>query len=207
MLSARETAKWFIFQNPELASGYIDENTKVNKLLYFSELMYHCVNQKKLIDEDFIAFPNGPVLFSVYRGYRYDGLNALPMHCPVIEEAKQKVLEIVNFVYGNLSTDELVEESHSHSLWKEVSHLIPHNPKIDFAKADAELIAYNKALYETYSSWDFSKVVKEKINGNVYYFLKDSFEMSEEVIERLSKFSKYDEPKFLEMIDGELVVS
>ena len=39
MITGNVTAKWFIFHNPELASGYIDENIKVNKLVYFSKLM------------------------------------------------------------------------------------------------------------------------------------------------------------------------
>lgn len=45
MLTAHKVAKWFIFHNPELASGFIDENIKVNKLLYFSNLMYICVEK------------------------------------------------------------------------------------------------------------------------------------------------------------------
>ena len=36
MLNSNDLTKWFIYHNPELSSGYIDENTKVNKLLYFS---------------------------------------------------------------------------------------------------------------------------------------------------------------------------
>ena len=84
MLKAHDVAKWFIYKNPELASGYIDENTKVNKLLYFSNLMYRCVEDDRLISDDFIAFPNGPVVYSVYRDYRYNGLNSLPSNSPMI---------------------------------------------------------------------------------------------------------------------------
>ena len=136
MLNAHEVAKWYIFNNPELASGYIDENTKVNKLLYFSNLMYKCVKNEALIIDDFIAFPNGPVVFSVYRDYRYNGLNELPTQCPIIEGLPRKVLEIINFVYGNYSAQELVEESHTHSLWRNVSHMIPNNPIIHFENVD-----------------------------------------------------------------------
>lgn len=63
MLSGNEVARWFIFHNPELASGYIDENTKINKLLYFSNLMYYCIHNEYLIKDEFVAFPNGPVVF------------------------------------------------------------------------------------------------------------------------------------------------
>lgn len=207
MLSGNEVAKWFIFHNPELASGYIDENTKINKLLYFSNLMYYCINNKNLINEDFIAFPNGPVVFSVYRDYRYNGLNSLPQQIITPTEIQLKILNIINFIYGNASTDELVNESHTHSLWKDVQHLIPNNPKIEFKNVEPELVAYNKALYNIYADIDFSNIVKEKIKNNIYYYFKDSFDMTDEIIDKLSTFDKYDEPKFLEIIDGELVVS
>lgn len=207
MLTGNEVAKWFIFHNPELASGYIDENTKINKLLYFSNLMYYCITNENLISDEFVAFPNGPVVFSVYRDYRYNGLNSLPQEIITPNETQLKVLNIINFIYGNASTDELVNESHTHSLWKNVQHLIPNNPKIEFENVEPELVAYNRALYNTYAGLDFSNIVKEKIKNNIYYYFKDSFDMTDEIIAKLSSFDKYDEPKFLEIIDGELVVS
>ena len=207
MLKAHDVAKWFIYKNPELASGYIDENTKVNKLLYFSNLMYRCVVNDRLISDDFIAFPNGPVVYSVYRDYRYNGLNSLPSHSPMIEGVQKKILEIVNFVYGNYTTQELIDESHSHYQWKSVKNLIPNNPIISFDDVDPDLVSYYQALYKTYSEIDFNKIAKDKICGNVYYYYRDLFEMTDDMIDKLSTFEKFDEPKFLEVINGELVVS
>ncbi len=207
MINAKEAAKWFIYRNPELASGYIDENTKINKLLYFSNLMHYCVDHNVMLDEGFVAFPNGPVVFSVYRDYRYHGLNLLPRQSPQIEGMQGQILDIINFVYGGMSAERLVRESHTHSLWKDVQHLIPENPQIDFSKVEPELAEYNRALYKTYAEMDFGALVKEKICGNVYYYLKDSFVMTDDVVERLSRFRRYEEPRFLEYIDGELVIS
>lgn len=131
----------------------------------------------------------------------------MPKQNPAINTYQKKFLEIVDFIYGNLSTKELVEESHSHSLWKNVQHLIPNNPKINFEEAEHELISYNQALFQTYSELDFSNIAKEKICDNIYYYYKDTFVMSDDIVEKLSSFHKYDEPKFLDMIDGELVIS
>ena len=206
MLTAHEVAKWFIYNNPELASGYIDENTKVNKLLYFSNLMYRCVENDRLISDDFVAFPNGPVVYSVYRDYRYHGLSELPSQSPIVEGAQRRILEIVNFVYGNYSTQELVEESHTHAQWKSVKHLIPSNPVISFENIEQDLISYYQSLFLTYSNFDFSKISKEKICGNVYYYSNDSFEMTDEIVDKLSTFDRFGEPKFLELTDGELVI-
>ncbi|MEE0059246.1 MAG: DUF4065 domain-containing protein [Acutalibacteraceae bacterium] len=207
MLTARKVAQWFIFNNPELASGFIDENTKVNKLLYFSNLMYTCVKKDRLISDEFVAFPNGPVVFSVYRDYRYSDLSSLPTEIPDVEDEQKKILEIVNFVYGNYSTKELIDESHTHSQWKNVKHLIPNNPTIDFDNIDQNLISYFESLYLTYSEFDFNMIAKEKICGNIYYYYKDSFDMTDKIIDELSSFEKFGEPKFIEVIDGELVIS
>lgn len=207
MVRGNEVARWFIYNNPELASGYIDENTKINKLLYFSNLMHFCISGETMISEDFIAFPNGPVVFSVYRDYRYNGLNRLPQQAPMLDKTYCKTLNIINFVYGDRNTKDLIDESHSHSLWKNVSHQIPNNPVIEFKNIEKELVDYYRALYQAYSDVDFSAFLKEKINDNMYYYLKDSFVMDENVINQLSTFGKFDEPKFLEKIDGELVVS
>lgn len=207
MLSGNDVARWFISRNPELASGYIDENTKVNKLLYFSNLMYHCIYNENLISDDFVAFPRGPVIFSIYRDYRYNNLGRSMQYDVNPDKKELKILNIINFIYGNRTTEELVGESHTHSLWKNVEHLIPNNPKINFENIDPELIEYNKVLYRTYADLDFANLAKEKINDNIYYYFKNSFEMTDEIIEKLESFDKYDEPKFIEMINGELVVS
>jgi len=100
-----------------------------------------------------------------------------------------------------------VDESHEHSLWQSVKHRIPNNPQISFEHIEEELVEYNKALYETYSSLDFANLKKEKINSNIYYYFEDSFNMTEEIVEKLAGLEKVAEPMFLEMIDGELVVS
>ena len=207
MLSVKEVAKWFISKNPILASGYIDENTKVNKLIYLSSLMYYCIKKENLIDEDFIAFPNGPVVYSIYRDYRYNGLNSYVSDVRIDDETAVQVLNIVNFIFGNATTSYLIDESHSHSIWYNVKHLIPNNPKINFNNVDEELLNKFKLYYQVYSELNFDNLATEKINDNIFYYFNDTFEMNDDVIDKLSTFDKFEEPKFLELIEGELVLS
>lgn len=207
MVSGRDVAKWFIFHNPELASGYIDENTKVNKLVYFSNLMHYCVHGGNMICDDFVAFPNGPVVFSVYRDYQYNGLNVMPDRIIMLDSEYEKILDIINLVYGGIVASDLVAESHRHSLWKNVSDLIPSNPIIDFSQIDPELEEYYKNMYHMYCDMDFSKLKRERIGGCAYYYMDGEMEITDEVIGILSSMNHNGEPKFLEMIDGELVVS
>ncbi len=62
-------------------------------------------------------------------------------------------------------------------------------------------------MYRTYAEVDFGVLVEEKICGNIYYYLKDSFVMPDNIVENLSQLGRYGEPRFLEYIDGELVIS
>ncbi|MBD5156379.1 MAG: hypothetical protein HDT13_01890, partial [Butyrivibrio sp.] len=124
-----------------------------------------------------------------------------------LDKKQEKTLNIINFIYGDSPVEKLIEESHNHSLWKKVENMIPYNPKIDFGDIDNELIEYNRNLYNVYSEMNFSNLKKEKIKGNIYYYMDDSFSMTDEIIDRLLSFGKFDEPKFLEIVEGELVVS
>ncbi|MGN0308501.1 MAG: Panacea domain-containing protein [Lachnospiraceae bacterium] len=209
ILNCHEVAKWFIYHNPGLASGYLDENVKLNKLLYFSSLMYYCIEEKELLDEPFVAFPKGPVIRSIYRDYRYNGLDGMPTddYIQEIDSKQKQILNIINFVYGDRNAAELINESHEHSLWKDVESHIPNNPLINFKNTENELKEFYYNLFQTYEEVDFSDIKKDKINGNIFYYSKSSFEMNDEIINALSQLGQLSSPQYIEIIDGELVLS
>lgn len=208
MLKAKKVTKWFIRKNPYLSSGFIDENTKINKLLYFSNLFSYAVLGEKMIEDEFVAFPNGPVVYDIYRDYRYNGLNSFPQSDIKVNEKYEKLLEIVNFVYGNRQKDDLVNISHSHNLWKDVEQRIPHNPPILFENATEDLLEKCRNIYKTYENVDFSKIKTEYINGNVYYYDIDNIsELNDEIINKLMELPPTDEAQFIEIYDGELILS
>ena len=209
LLNGHEVAKWFIFNNHQLANGYIDGNIKLNKLLYFANLMFYCINRELLIEDDFVAFPKGPVIFSIYKDYRYNGLDEIPADDFVngINKEQEQILNIINFLYGNKDVNELVEISHSHNIWNEKKDLIPQNPIIEFDKISQEFIDYYNNLYNIYKDMDFSKIRMEKINGNIFYYDINNLEMNDKVVEQLLLYDKFDEPQFIEDVNGELVFS
>lgn len=209
MMNSKEVSKWFIYNNPNLAKGLIDENIKVNKLLYFSQLMFYAVHKEKMLNEDFVAFPNGPVVYGVYADYRYGGLDSYVKDPIVIPDKKmEKVLQIINFLYASKSARDLIDETHCHNLWASVKKFIPNNPKIIFENAESELVEYYSNIYDTYKDFDFSKIGREKINENVYYYDKTKIKMTEEILEQLYSMPKFSEAQFIEdIVDGEIVLS
>jgi hypothetical protein len=170
--------------------------------------MYYSIEEKNLLNEEFVAFPNGPVLKSIYRDYRYNGLSELPVCCPVISDPKaMKVLEIVNFLYAGKTTKELVDETHKHSTWISVKDQIPNNPYINFNNSDTELISYYKNLFNVYKNIDFEDLKREEIEGNEFFYFKSNLELTDEIIAEVSNYPLQDESIFLEKIEDELVVS
>lgn len=197
-------AKWFLSKNPQLCGGYIDENTKLNKLLYFSYLMHYAVTGKNLTDDKFEKWDNGPVSREIYRKYRYDNLSRFSDTKVDIEDKDViKFLEIVNFVYSNRTARELSEETHKHSIWVDAEK----NKDIDFRKIAEKEKCLMKNLYATYADMDFDSMAMEKISGNIYYYDKSNLDMSDEVVSILEKMEPQSEPMFVENIDGELVFS
>lgn len=207
-MKAEELAKWFINRDRQLTSGYIDENTKLNKLLYFSNLYTYSILNEKILSDDFVAFPNGPVVNSIYVKYRYKGLNLKYNEKVDIDSKYKKILEVVSFVYGNMNKDDLVNLTHDHNIWKEVKHLIPNNPKIIFEHTSPELMKKCREIFETYTDVDFSKIKKEVVGGNVYYYNTDNIKsLDEDTILKMMNIANANEPMFIEVHDGEIILS
>ena len=208
MVEAKTVSKWFIKKNPYLASGYIDENTKLNKLLYFANLYSFAVNGETMMPDSFIAFPNGPVIFDIYKDYRYNELSRFPEEDIKIDEKYLKILNVINFVYGNMKKDDLVDLSHTHNVWNDVKERIPHNPRIVFENADKQLIEKCREIYKAYENVNFELLKKEVINGNVFYYYSDNIgTLTDSMIEELMTLPEDDEAHFIELIDGELIIS
>lgn len=204
-MKAKDAAIWFLNKNPNLYYGYNDENTKLNKLVFFSNMMYYSVYGKNLIDEPFKKWDNGPVSTAVYAAYRFDDLAYnTQIKSNIVDEAAIEVLNIINYVYSYMTGYELSQESHKISIWNDAAR----NEYIDFKKLKNEEIKKMNNLYELNKDVDFDNIGIEKINDNTYFYDKNNVEIDDTIVERLSAIPKMEERVvFLQMIDGELVFS
>lgn len=203
-MRAINLAKWFLFNNPSLRNGYIDGNTKLNKLLYFSNLMYYSLMDENLIEENFERWDNGPVIRNIYSSYRYGGLcNAGSFDIEIEDDVAKKILYIINFVYGDMSAAKIAYESHKSSIWSNANK----NENLNFENITPSEKEMMKHLYNIYQYFDFQNCGIEKINGNKYIYDKSNVEMTDELIDELANIEYSQEPIYIEMIDGELVFS
>jgi len=207
-LNSHEVARWFIYHNPMLANACFDSNAKLNKLLYLSSLLYYSVNKDKLLDEAFVAFRYGPVIPSIYRDYRYHGLCNYPSDDYIRELTvdKKQALQIVNFVYGDMSAEALIDLTHTHNIWLEKADELSNKPEIVFSNASKELLDEFIFIYNLYHDYDFDNLKKDIIDGNIFYYSKD-IDLTDKDIEYFSTIEKQDQKIFVELIDGEWVFS
>lgn len=214
MIDTFKAAKWFIKKN-KLAVDYRNyQNLKLNKLLYFSELMHYSVYKEKMFDKEFVAFENGPVVYDVYTNYRRWDLKYYPEENIDIEyHIGLQIMKIINFLYAHRSDDELVSITHSHNIWKEKEHLLPFNrfynsPPIDFENTSPDLMEFYSNIFNAYKDVDFDNLEMRQIGQNYYYYFKDKINLDETILSELADYPKFDDPQFIvDYIDGEVVLA
>ena len=204
-MKASLLAKWFMKTNPSLKNGYIDENTKLNKLLFFSSSMYYATQNKNLTDEKFEKWDNGPVIRKIYTDYRYNNLSSFSDSEPVIKDDEiLKILNIINIVYGDMDAKTLSHKSHQSLIWQKAQR----NEDLDFSNMSEEEKNFMTNVYQAYKGLDFENLRIEKINGNRYFYFQNNIkDFDEDLIKQLESVPSGAEPSFIELIDGEYVFS
>lgn len=121
MNKAINFAKWFI-KNSKGFSNSFEGNMKLNKLLYFSQLISLVKNNEPLFNDDLYAFKNGVVVESVRREYYYN-YTQLKKDAELFEESftkeEKEILEIGNDIFGHVDAKELSKLTHEHSCWND----------------------------------------------------------------------------------------
>lgn len=198
-----DLAKWFMNKDVHLRDGTNDANTKLNKMVYFSNLMYYSKFEEKLNNDIMERWDNGPVSRDIYKDYRYYNLSSSELTAPLPDKVK-KVVEIVFFVFGQRSARSLSDECHTHNIWLNGKR----NDVLEISNIDANVKEYMKNLYEIYETIDFDTIGIEKVNGNSFYYDKTTVDNNDEFIAFLSSFDiGLDEVPFIFKEDGEYIVS
>lgn len=120
-VNPNDVAKWFcaqgIIEDPDSRDG----NMKVQKLLFFAQLIYMAKNNgETMFDEEFKAFKDGVVLESVMQNYRQQynqmfnnvNINNLDINSKILD-----ILNITKEIFGKASAQELSELSHEFDAW------------------------------------------------------------------------------------------
>ncbi|MCL2141907.1 MAG: Panacea domain-containing protein [Methanimicrococcus sp.] len=151
--SAIEISKWFIQEGLDKSCSKKDGNIKVQKLLFFSWLIHFQKFGKSLFDDDFSAFPKGPVVESVRKSY-YD-LSADSV--PAFSENIIETLNLTKDIFGDTDVNELIDLSHRSPAWQKYSKIslqknaggskFNYDPIIPKTELDEEIRMIGNVLY------------------------------------------------------------
>ena len=156
-IEPRTIAKWFIAQNLDKPANTIEGNIKIQKLLFFSQLIYMCKNNGKLMyKEQFNAFVNGMVLEKVRKEY-LKSYNQLKLEAQDEIQLPDEIIETLNItkeIFGQCSADELSEMSHQFDCWLKYfkksgikNHYDKSKSVVPYKELEKELYKMQKVLY------------------------------------------------------------
>lgn len=208
--------KWFIKKNKDIASSTLEGNYKLQKLLYYAQAMMLCKFDTALFPNEIEGWKDGPV---VAQANYYYNITRLPekMYNVEIEEVEDrldddeiKVMEIINFVYGRQSAQNLIDQTHKEDPWKNVEEeaMTKKNPIIT---KDSIEEFYKESLvdiYNLYKDTDFSQYATIEFNSNKFLFNKVETSLSDDDKAKLFEIGSKINNKslFVYKDDNELVV-
>ncbi len=124
-MDAIDVAKYYLSKDPkrELFNNNIVENNgrksyegniRLNKYLFLSQVVYMAKYEKKLFNDDFVAYVNGPVIKSIVNNY---GQIVASNYDVKINEKDAVFLNKIYDVLKDASYEELIEISHEDPEW------------------------------------------------------------------------------------------
>lgn len=136
-------AKWFLENNLDNPRNTFKGNMKLQKLLFFAQLISLAKNNKLLFDEEFSAFENGMVMENIRLEYKNNLDKLLNYKRNELSKDEIEVLELTKNIYGFEDADTLSNMTHQFEYWKK--YLKKSNNINDF-KDKKKAIVPNKEL-------------------------------------------------------------
>lgn len=120
-----DVAKWFMKQDIEGIDDSKDENMKLQKLLFFAQMIYMCKNDgETMFEEEFNAFKHGMVLQDVLWKYQ-DNFEILEEESKEMIEIPIDIEEILiatKEIFGKCTPEELSKMTHELKAWEKYFH-------------------------------------------------------------------------------------
>ena len=142
MISAEMVAKYFLQKDPQRLlfnkklveknnrSSY-EGNVKLNKFLFLSQVVFMAKYGRKLFNDNFVAYDNGPVIKSIIHDYQILTSKNDTIELPELEK---NFLDKMYESLKDVSCDELVEITHEDPEWRKLSNETYSAPVMDIDK-------------------------------------------------------------------------
>ena len=156
MLSAKLVAKYFLSKDPNRRlfnknivsyndRNFYEGNARLNKYLFLSQVVYLAKNNKRLIEDDFCAYDNGPVVEEIMKTFpllnvddNFENINA----------KDKEFLDKIYFSLENATYEELIEITHEDPEWIRLKGITYNAPVMNLEKNIEEYKKRYKGLIE-----------------------------------------------------------
>jgi uncharacterized phage-associated protein len=194
--SAFDVAKWFIKNQLDSPRNTYDGNMKLQKLLFFAQLIHVARYGEKLFEEPIYAFKNGSVVEDVRKAYHNRHYQLVADAYDFEDDFNQEQLSTLQLtveIFGSVDARELSELNHEFESWKIAYHrsrkrdfhlkeeseiTIESIMKNDLGKINDILAAYELGNEECY----------EVVNGKYFYYNPSEITITEDVRRQLQSF-------------------
>lgn len=188
MADLKVIQKWLIKNNDDIAESSLEGNFKMQKLLYYSQAMMLSNFDRPLFTNIIEGWIDGPV---VSQANYYYNIERLPERVTKTEleeieneltKEETEVLEIVNFVYGRESAQDLIDQTHIEKPWADVKEeaLAKKNPIITVESMKDFYKTSLVDIYEIYKGTDFSKYKTITLNSNKFMYNSEETDLSKD---------------------------
>lgn len=199
--SATEIASWFIKNEFDSPRNTKDGNMKLQKLLYFAQLVHLTQNDEPLFNDKIFAFEHGSVVENVRIKYQwhFEDFIHTARECTLNFDEKQvDSVNKVKDIFGHLTASELSEINHLHKSWKDSYERSKANGKAWKERGEISLgqlrrneVSHMKEILEAYSETS-SLCEYIELRGKKFYFDPDEISINAEVVSILESFSGQD---------------
>lgn len=201
MCQATTIAKWFIKSKPYNFQDTFDSNMKLNKLLYFCQLLNLIKYNKPIFTDELFAFKNGVVIENVRKEYK-DNYHSFITNIPSFNftSKEQEILTLTENIFGDVSPSELSKLSHEHRCWKDYyekskcscgynkeKSIIPINDILERYQSDLDLIRKILNAYEKSNEIEENELCITVNNINFFYNPKE-ININDEIMNVLENF-------------------
>lgn len=207
---AIDIAKVFIKNNINGINNSFSGNMKINKLLYFSQLISLAIDSETLFDDDMYAFEKGVVIENVRKEYKNNYENLIEESYSTIIKLSAKeenVIKIAKDIFGSVDSSELSQLTHQHEIWKHYYNIstkdcnngckyntlksrININDFYSKFKNDLNMISDIVASYYQIKEEDDEAFIE--LNGVRFYYNPSEISLNEETVVQLESFPATD---------------
>jgi len=217
MADALTYAKYFIKNGYDTVRNTNDGNMKLQKLLFFANLISLAELGKPFFDDKILAFTQGCVVENVRLRYRNDLAGLIKdsdSFNPAFTQCEYDILNLCTSIFGKLSAKDLSDLNHEFDFWKRAyDNSLSNGTFKDKHKAvvDTEaMIAEIHKIQNIVSSYRETQRENNKveiINGIEFNYLPSEISITDEILDELFLFSREaDERAYSLYLDGERMV-